>query len=239
MNTPPDPRGFPDTQWSRIVAVASGDPAQRRARLQELLTRYWTPTLDYVCALRPQAQQDAEDLTQGFFAALLARVDFSELSPELGSFRGFLKVALRRHVISVERSAKASRAREQATFEAQAPEGVPPGGEPSSASENPEDVFDRAWKRTVLDDMLARLREELCASDRESHWVIFQKYCLDPADGISYDGLARELNLTLDQVRNTLRDVRKRSRELLRDIVSDYLLPDDDIESELRFILGG
>lgn len=234
----PDPRRFPETQWSRIVAVSSDDPVERRARLQELLTRYWKPTLNYACALRPHAKQEAEDLTQGFFAAVLARVDFSALSPERGSFRSFLKVALRRHIISVERSINASREREQATFAAQAPDATVSGSAAHPSGENPEDVFDRAWIRAVLDDMLTRLRDELRASGREAHWTIFQKYCLDPVDGISYETVAHELNLTVEQVRKTLRNVRKRSRELVREIVTDYLLPDDDIETELRFILG-
>ncbi len=235
---PEDPRHFPDTQWSRVVAAASDDPVERRARLQDLLTRYWRPTFHYVCAMRPHAVQEAEDLTQGFFAAVLARVDFATLSPAQGSFRSFLKVALRRYVVSVERSVNASRAREQATVD---DVGLAEGTTPTPSVDEgrtPDDVFDRAWVRAVLDDMLARLREELHASGRDHHWAIFQKYCLEPSEDVSYDSVAGELGLTVDQVRNYLRDVRKRSRELVHEIVSEYLLPDDDVEQEIRFILG-
>lgn len=229
-------RQFPDTRWSHIIAVASADPDARRAHLEELIRRYWRPTYHYIQALRPQRPEDTEDLTQGFFTALLGRTDFSSLSPDRGSFRGFLRLAAQRYVISVDRSEIASRARERALADSLVG-GARSAGDPAPGN-TPDEVFDNAWARTVLDDMLARLRDELTAAGKELYWTIFREYCVEPAEGVSYDSIAGRHGLGADDVRNYLRAVRQRSRALVREIVADYLLPGDDLEGEVRFILG-
>src|SRR5260221_4766653 len=83
---------FPETRWSQLLELR--DPAHPRyaEHLERLAKQYWQPVFHYVRALR---RSDAEDLTQQFFAMLLSRRDLEKLSPERGSFRGFLKTALR------------------------------------------------------------------------------------------------------------------------------------------------
>jgi RNA polymerase sigma factor (sigma-70 family) len=227
-------RRFPETRWSRIARLGDeGDP-ERLEILNLLLSRYWKPVYYYCRTLRRLCPSEAEDLTQDFFAMVLSRVNFAALTPERGSFRGFLKTALRRFVISADRSRAARHRRERgAPFPfAEAESGWHP---PDAAS--PEEAFDRAWARAVVDEMLEELRGELLAEGKDLHYEVFRAYCLDPADGVSYRSLAEAHGLKEEDVRNHLRLVRRRGREILRRLASDYLLPGQDVEAEVRFLL--
>jgi RNA polymerase sigma factor (sigma-70 family) len=221
---------FPETHWSQLLELR--DPAHPRyaEHLELLARRYWTPVYHYARALRKVSATDAEDLTQQFFTMLLARRDLEKLSPERGSFRGFLKTSLKHFLSSADRAA-AVRAPLGFPFrEAEAEWQAHP-------DRTPEEAFDREWGRTVLLEATARLRRELEAAGRAAHADIFRRYCLED-EGASYAGLAREHGLREDDVRNILRVARQRLREILSDLLRDYLLPGQDVEEELRFILS-
>src|SRR5262245_29508903 len=99
--------------------------------------------------MRPGAPGDAEDLTQGFFTMLIERVDFASLSPERGSFRGFLKTALRRFVIGNDRR-RAARAKYESKY------ALPFDGAdvPDLEGMTPDEAFDRRWAHDVVQEML-------------------------------------------------------------------------------------
>jgi DNA-directed RNA polymerase specialized sigma24 family protein len=149
---------------------------------------------------------------------LLARRDLEKLAPERGSFRGFLKTALRNFVTSAARAASL-----RAT--------VPLPEEADLRS--PEQAFDREWARGILADAVARLRKESAPATFE----IFREYCLEES-GASYADLARRHKVSEDDVRNRLRESRQRMRDILEDLLRGYLLPGQDLSAELRFILS-
>ena len=204
---------FPETRWSQLLELR--DPAHPRyaEHLERLAKQYWSPVFHYAQALR---RADAEDLTQQFFAMLLARRDLEKLSPERGSFRGFLKAALRNFVVSAAR-ADASR---------------PTVPLPDDLS-TPEQAFDREWVRSVLAEAVATLRRESAPVPFE----LFREYSLEET-GASYADLARRHGISEDDVRNRLRETRIRLRDLVRDQLRIYLAPGEDLEAELRFILS-
>lgn len=232
---------FPETHWSQILRAGDAGDPRHREHLERLLSRYWKPVYHYIRAMRPLGRADAEDLTQGFFAMVLARVDFATLTPERGTFRGFLKTALRRHVLASERKVSTQIERRHAPLfpfaEAEADLGAAAGAGPGPAP-SPEEAFDRAWARELLAAMLARLERELEAEGKTVPYRIFREYCLDPAEGVTYEALARRHGVKEDDVRNHLRAVRQRGRDILREMVSAYLLPGESVEDELRFVLG-
>ena len=206
---------FPETRWSQLLELR--DPAHPRhaEHLEKLAKQYWNPVFHYAKAL---GRDDAEDLTQQFFAMLLSRRDLEKISPERGSFRGFLKTALRHYVVSAAR-ADAVRA------------AVPVKEEADFAT--PEQAFDREWARGVLVEAVARLRKE----SPPAAFSIFSEHCLEET-GASYADLARRHGVSEDDVRNRLREARIRMRELLEELLRDYLAPGQDLEAELRFILS-
>lgn len=206
---------FPETRWSQLLELRDPSHPRYAEHLEKLAKQYWNPVFHYAQAL---SRADAEDLTQQFFTMLLARRDLEKISPERGSFRGFLKTALRNFVVSAAR-ADAVRAavplRETADFR------------------TPEQAFDREWARGVLEEAVARLRRE----SEPVPFEIFREYCLEES-GASYADLARRHGVREDDVRNRLRESRIRLREILETLLRDYLAPGQDLEAELRFILS-
>src|SRR4026209_2909487 len=186
---------FPETRWSQLLELR--DPAHPRytEHLEKLAKQYWNPVFHYARAL---GRADAEDLTQQFFAMLLSRGDLEKISPERGSFRGFLKTALRHFVVSA--------ARAEAVRDA-----VPVKDEADFAT--PEQAFDREWARGVLVEAVSRLRRE----SPPVPFAIFSEHCLEET-GASYADLARRHGVTEDDVRNRLREARIRMREIVEEL---------------------
>lgn len=209
---------FPETRWSQLLELRDPSHPRYREHLERLAKQYWTPVFHYARALG-RADADAEDLTQQFFAMLLARRDLEKLTPDRGSFRGFLKTALRHYLASAGRAAAL-----RATV---------PLTDGAADLTTPEQAFDREWARGVLSEAVARLRREIAPVPFE----IFREYCLEDS-GASYADLARRHGVSQDDVRNRLRDARQRLRDLLEDLLRGYLAPGQDLASELRFILA-
>ncbi len=226
-------RRFPETHWSVLIVLGDRSDPRHAEHLDALLRRYWKPIYSYVRYVHPSNRQDAEDLTQGFFLMLLSRVDFAELSPDRGSFRGFLKTALRRFIASAERTRDARSRREQAPLfpfdEVEALSG-------SHRAASPEEEFDRVWAQGIYNEMLARLEQELTAIGRRHYFEIFRQYCVEPTPDVSYDSLAKQHGVKADDVRNYLRVVRIRGREIVKQLLQDYVFRGEDIDDELRFM---
>ena len=76
-----------------LAAGRSATPQSDRA-LEELCRTYWFPLYAYV-RRHGRSHEDAEDLTQGFFARFLERNYLEGLSSERGKFRAFLLASLK------------------------------------------------------------------------------------------------------------------------------------------------
>ena len=232
-----EPREFPETHWSQLLELRNPSHPRHAEHLDGLVQQYWKPAYLYLRAIRAMSAEDAEDLTQQFFAMLLARRAFDKLDPDRGSFRGFLKTALRRFAVSNDRKDAAREPRDGARrfrFDEAETLWKAQDGAPS-----PEAAFDREWARGVVTEGMRRLREEFRAQGKELYYDIFQEYCGDGAAAeVSYEDLAKRHRISADDVRNYLRAIRERGREILKDLLRDYLFPGESVEDELRFILS-
>ena len=237
-------RQFPETHWSQLIELGDPGNPNHLSNLDRLIHQYWMPVYHYVRSLRPVSAPEAEDLTQQFFTMLLERHSFEKLAPERGSFRGFLKTALRYFLIDQDRSADVRAPRDGARFfpfeQAEsawkdARKGVPVF--------DPEDAFDREWARGVLREAVSKLKQSLLAEGKQLHFTLFAEVwndrSLDDAPGnSSYSRLAREHSISENDVGNYLRVVRQRLRNHLKEIVFGYLGPGENPEDEVKFILS-
>ncbi len=221
---------FPPTPWSDIVRLQQQEGRARAELLDRLLTRYWDAVHAYLRAVRPRLDAEgARELRQQFFAMLLERGDLDRVAAARGSFRGFLKTAIRHFTIDVLR---AERARPPA-------EPIDPDAVVAADADarGPEAAFDEAWSRQVLDEAVARLGERLERSGRGDAFAIFAAYALDPGDETTYDEVARRFGVNEDAVRNRLREARHQLRRIVVQVVREYLAPDADPEEEIRALL--
>jgi DNA-directed RNA polymerase specialized sigma24 family protein len=78
------------------VVLAAGDPSSPAARsaLETLCRTYWYPLYAYV-RRQGHGPEDAQDLTQEFFARLLAADYLARVDRHRGKFRSFLLVGLK------------------------------------------------------------------------------------------------------------------------------------------------
>ncbi|HXG61587.1 MAG TPA: sigma factor [Planctomycetota bacterium] len=235
-----DDRAFPETHWSQLLTLRNPAHPKHAEHLERLVRLYWSPAYHYLRSLRGVSAGDAEDLTQQFFTLLLSRGSLRRLDPDRGSFRGFLKTALRRFAVDAERREAARSPRGGARlFRFEEAEALWRQGRSRDAAGSPEDAFDREWARSVLERAVERLKEELQGRGKAADFELFRRYCLEPeGEALSYEALARERKCSVDDVRNALRAVRRRGREILEDLLRDYLFPGERLEDEIRFILS-
>jgi RNA polymerase sigma factor (sigma-70 family) len=227
---------FPTTIWSDVLAARRSGP-QRDEWLTLLLTRYWPPVYTYVRTAFRAQRDDAEDLTQSFFTHILEADTLERLTPERGSFRGYLKRSLKHFVIDHKRKeAVRQRAMPVVPLDPQLVGSLEP-----SSDETPERAFDRIWGRTVLERGIETLRERLHAQGRGRYFDVFSRYAIDAPPGVvpTYASVALELNLKESDVRNYLRHCRQRMREIIAAELRDTVHANDDIEVELRAVLAG
>ena len=227
--------GFPTTQWSCVIRAGENNPLTSQQALEDLCRLYWPPLYAF---LRRQGRtpHDAQDLTQGFLARLLAREDLGTLDPEKGRFRTYLLAGLRNFTIKDALAAKALKRGGAAgclpinTADAERLCG------PDLGAESPELAFDRRWCRTVLDQALVRLRDEFRARGK---LAIFEKLApfLDGAGPGEYAGVSAELGMTTGAVAVALHRMRGRLEDLVRGVVAETVGSPDRVAEELQHLL--
>jgi RNA polymerase sigma-70 factor (ECF subfamily) len=229
-------REFPSTIWNDVLAAADASSPEQRKRLEQLLATYWKPVFAYIRTSWRKPVEDAKDLTQAFFAHVLQKEYLARLQPALGSFRGYLKRALKHFLIDAERSAAARRP-ENALLSIEASPAELERIGPASANESPEETYDREWFKRVMDDAIATLKKQLTADDKKTYFEVFRLYFVEAKNEPTYEDVAKRLGLKVTDVRNYLNTCRKELREILKARIRDYVASDDEVEPELIQIL--
>lgn len=231
--------GFPPTVWS--VIVAAGDHADLRyARaLERICSGYWRPIYLYVRG-RGYSPEQAEDLTQGFFERLIEKNQLADFRKERGRFRSFLLAAVKHYLANQHDRAKAakrggdqnhliidwSHGDAERTFLLQ-----------PADSMNPETLFAREWRRTVIDRTRERLRAEMERAGKKNQFDELVANATGDED-VPYRQLALLLGMTEGAVRVSVHRLRRRFRELLEDEVGQTLLSHKELGDELRFLFS-
>src|SRR6266567_1436787 len=151
---------FTTTHWSVVIAAGKSDTPQAAEALEKLCRTYWYPIYAYL-RRRGCGEQDAQDLTQGFFAQLLERRSIQGVERAKGKFRSFLLASLNYFMADERDRANAQKrggGRQVLSLDAQEAEQryrVEPADERSS-----DKLFERRRAMTLLDQVLARLAGE-------------------------------------------------------------------------------
>jgi len=228
---------FTTTHWSVVLEAQGESPAAQEA-LENLCRTYWRPI--YAFVRREGAKpEEAKDITQGFFALILERQDFSSVRQEKGRLRSFLLASLK-HFMANER-------RDAATIKRGGGRRLLPldGIECCEVGEvdrgdilSPDLLYDRRWAFTVLDRVFGRLREE---SQRSLNPPLLQRLntlLSDEPDRPSQAEIAREFGMTENAVKQAFHRLRQRYRQLLREEVAHTVATPAEIEEELRHLIG-
>jgi RNA polymerase sigma-70 factor (ECF subfamily) len=207
------------------------------AALSELCEIYWPPLYGYLRGRGYRAEQ-AEDLTQGFFARLLETQAIRSADPTRGRFRAFLLTALKRYVINeYERAAAARRGGRQVHFQLDFAEAERAFTAERRYEETPDRLFDRKWAAIVLERALERLRAEYTASGKAGVARSLLPYLTDSTDLRPYRAVAADLGLSEGAVKVAVHRLRQRYGAILRAEVAETVAGEQEVDAELRDLL--
>lgn len=228
---------FVTTQWSMVLEAQGQSPAAREA-LERLCRTYWRPVYSFIRrqGVRPE---EAEDLTQGFFALLLERRDLETVRREKGRLRSYLLVSLK-HFLTNERcramTIKRGQGRRLVPLDALGDcEGVDLAPIDTLTADQ---IYERRWALTVLEKVLACLADEYCTAGSTALFEQLKKLLGDEQDRPSQAELANELRMTENAVKQAFHRLRRRYRELLHEEISHTVIAPGDIEDELRHLVA-
>ena len=224
------PDNFHTTRWSLVERA--GKECDRA--LESLCCSYWYPL--YAYASRRMGREEAQDVTQAFFAVLLEKNYVESADQTKGKFRAFLLTAFKRFLAN-------QHDREQA---------IKRGGgvrklslEFESADSNcnfqptddltPEKVFERQWVLTLLENVIRRLAEDFEAKGSESlrRFELLKHHMLgDPA--ADYATAGEELGMKPEAVRVFVHRMRQKYQATLRDEIAGTVGSEADVDEEIR-----
>jgi len=230
---------FPRTHWS--VVVSASDPNSSRAgeALEKLCRTYWYPLYAYV-RRRGKTPPDAQDLTQEFFARLLARHWLERADQAKGRFRTFLLTALERFLANEwdkGRALKRGGDRQFVPLEYWATAETRYGSEPADPL-TPEQIFERRWALTLLDEVLQKLGAEYRAEGKGELFAALKQTLVSDRSSLPYAELARSLHLSESGVRVAVYRLRQRYRELLRSEIANTVDSAEAVDAEMRHLFN-
>ena len=206
--------------------------------LEQLCRTYWFPLYAYA-RRHGHSREDAEDLTQGFFARLLEKNYLEGISNDKGKFRSFLLVALKRFMVNEwDRANAQKRGGGMATLsldwqDAETRYQINPADNVS-----PDKLFDRAWALVVLERVITRLRDENVAEGKADQYEQLKAFLMVGRGEIRYAEVAASLKMTEGAARVAVHRLRQRYRELLRAEVGQTLANPLQADDELQALFG-
>jgi RNA polymerase sigma factor (sigma-70 family) len=214
---------FPVTNHSAIVAARSDDEIIRRRAFDTILNSYWKPVYKYVRLKWQASNEDAKDLTQGFFANAFEKNHFASYDAAKASFQTFLRTCLDGFVANERKAGQRLKRggdmdHYQLDFAAAEDELA---AHETASTLTPEEFFHREWVRSMFTIAVEAFRQRCIESGRLVHFQIFERYDLND-DNVSYASLANEFGLDVSTVNNYLaaarRDFRRIVLEKMRDV---------------------
>ena len=228
---------FATTRWS-LVAAAGGGETDAHESLARLCHVYWYPLYAYV-RRRGHTPEDAQDLTQAFFARVLEKNWIAGADRNKGRFRTFLLSAMKHFLADEWDRAQAQKRGGGAEFVPLAWDTAEQRytTEPADPT-TPDRIYERRWALTLLDQVLARLRDEYHTAGRGPLFEALHPCLVGERTAQPYTELARSLGSTEAAIKSAVHRLRQRYRQLLREEIASTVVADQDIDDELRHLFA-
>jgi len=236
---PQSSRNFAPTRWTQVLR-ARGETAEAQTALGELCEAYWQPVFDFI--RRTGCDDDtARDLTQEFFARLLARRGLDTVESGRGRFRSFLLGAVKHYLADQhDRASAAKRGGGQAPVSIQAglDADTTAGLQiPDPAGPVPDTFFDRQWALSLVNHAVAQLVTDFAAEGRQAQFDTLKPWLLGEVAALSQAGAARQLGMSEGAVKVAVHRLRRRFRDLVRAEISNTIDDPAQLREELTYLL--
>ena len=228
---------FTTTHWSLVLDAQGESPVAKEA-LEKLCRTYWRPLYGFI-RREGVGPEEAKDLTQGFFSLLLERRDLDAVRKEKGRLRSYLLTSLK-HFLTNERN------RRMAIKRGAGQQLIPladlhereRAGFARSQTLAPDEIYERRWALSVLDQVLVRLADEYRAAGNIQLFDRLQKSLTNEHDRATPAETAHELGMTDSAVRQASYRLRQRYRQVLREEIAHTVMAAGDIDDELRHLVA-
>ena len=228
---------FATTHWS-VVLAAQGESAEADAALDKLCRTYWWPIYGFV-RRQGYKPEEAQDLTQAFFARLLERRDLETVRQERGRLRSYLLASVKnflskarhremtvkrgegRPLISLDDLLARERADQEPTHKLSA-----------------DRIYERRWALTLLEQVLVRLGAEYEGAGKLPLFDRLKELLAGESGQPSQAKIAAEMRMTENAVKQAFHRLRHRYRQLLHEEIANTVAVPDDVEDELRHFMS-
>ena len=180
---------------------------------------------------RSSATLDADEIDR--FARLS-----SEWWDQRGKFRSFLLTFVK-HFLSDERDKASAQKRGggQSLFSLNDTTGEDLFEAETATQLSPDQLFERNWAQTVLQQALQRLAGEYDATGKAA---LYQKLKdIQPGEHgpLSYVEIGTELGMSETAVKSAVHRLRRRHREILREEIAHTVTRPEDVDDEIRHLI--
>ena len=229
---------FHTTRWSVVLSAQGKSERDVSESLEALCGQYWRPLYAYV-RHRGHSPHDAQDLTQEFFARLLAKDWLHAADREKGRFRSFLLMALKRFLANEWDRSQAQKRGAGAHLISMDTEFAESQHAADHTAQMPADcLYERRWAITLLENVMLSLRHEHEAAGRLAEYEILKPSLTAERGDIRYDELAAALGMEPASARSAVHRLRKRFRQVFRAEVSGTVADPAEVDDEMRAVIA-
>ncbi|HOW66015.1 MAG TPA: sigma-70 family RNA polymerase sigma factor [Candidatus Paceibacterota bacterium] len=232
----PSDAWFRTTHWSVVLTAGRSDTPGAQAALENLCRIYWRPLYAYA-RRRGHSPEDAADLTQEFFRRLLERQSLADVHPDKGRFRSFLLAAMNHFLSDAWDKAQAKKRGAACVIAIDVSELETQLAGLAGEARTPEQAYERQWALALLDEVYQRLEREYQEHGKTELFAALRPALAGSREAQPYSELAQGLGLSEGMVRVAVHRLRRRYREVLREVIADSVAHPDEVEDEFRYLL--
>jgi RNA polymerase sigma-70 factor (ECF subfamily) len=225
---------FVTTHWSLVQAAGRGNKTEARRALVALCEAYWYPLYAYV-RRRGCSHDQAQDLTQEFFARLLEKNYVGAADRLRGKFRSFLLGALQ-HFLSNEwrKAGTKKRGGRQRILSLDFSFGASQYAREVAHDLTPERLYERRWAFLLVERSLAQVRRDYEQRGQLALFESLKAHLGGDAEAVPYPQLAASLGISAGSVKVAVHRLRRRCREALREQIAQTVSSPEEIDEELQ-----
>jgi RNA polymerase sigma factor (sigma-70 family) len=228
---------FATTHWSMVVSAGRSHSPEASQALATLCENYWFPLYAFVRRAGYSAE-DAQDLTQEFFARLLAQRFLTNVDRQKGRFRSFLLATLKHFLADQwDRDHAQKRGGRQTIISFDSLDAETRYRLEPASNLTPEKMFEKQWALSLLEQVLSRLHAEMVALGNSELFEALKDALTGVRSG-TYAALGAELGMSEGAVKVAAHRLRRRYRDLLREEIAQTVASAEEIDEEIRYLLS-
>lgn len=221
-----------------MILRSRGVEPEARAALADLCEIYWTPVFRFLLR-EGRSAETSRELTQEFFARLLAGNGFNQIDPQKGRFRSYLLGAVK-HFLSAQRrdERRLKRGGEIVMESLHDDEAALTGHEltdPNATLTDP--YFDRQWGIAIMERGLKTLESMFRDSGKAEQFEVLKPWLVGETENLSQADAAKQLGLTTGAIKVAIHRLRKEFGAAIKTEIEQTVDHPEEVAEELRYLI--